>query len=68
MYHDHDVLVFDEATSSLDEVTEKDIIKNINLMKRKKTIIICSHKKEILKECDKIYVVENKKLKEITLN
>ena len=66
MYHDHDVLVLDEATSSLDEETEKDIINNINLMKRKKTIIICSHKKEILKECDKIYLVENKNIKEIS--
>tara|TARA_B100001059_G_scaffold236757_1_gene289824 strand:+ start:229 stop:1971 length:1743 start_codon:yes stop_codon:yes gene_type:complete len=68
MYHDHDVLVFDEATSSLDEVTEKDIIKNINLMKRKKTIIICSHKKEILKACDKIYLVENKNIMEVSNN
>lgn len=68
MYHDHDVLVFDEATSSLDEVTEKDIINNINLMKRKKTIIICSHKKEILKACDKIYLVENKNIMEVSNN
>ena len=68
LYYEHDLLILDEATSSLDEETEKEIMNTINLMKSKKTIIICSHKKEILKECDKIYVVENKKLKEITLN
>ena len=37
-------------------------------MKRKKTIIICSHKKEILKACDKIYLVENKNIKEVSNN
>ena len=31
-------------------------------MKGKKTIIISSHKNEILKECDKIYKVENQKI------
>ena len=34
-------------------------------MKRKKTIIICSHKKEILEKCDKIYRVENQTIKMI---
>ena len=65
LYNEHDLLVFDEATSSLDEETEKEIIKTINNMKRKKTIIICSHKKEILEKCDKIYKVENKKIQQI---
>ena len=68
LYYNHDLLILDEATSSLDEETEKEIMNTINLMKRKKTIIICSHKKEILKECDKIYLVKNKNLKETTLN
>lgn len=65
LYNEHDLLVFDEATSSLDEETEKEIIKTINSMKRKKTIIICSHKKEILEKCDKIYRVENQTIKMI---
>ena len=68
LYYNHDLLILDEATSSLDEETEKEIMNTINLMKRKKTIIICSHKREILKECDKIYLVKNKNLKETTLN
>ena len=58
----HDLLVLDEATSSLDDETEKEIINTINSMKGKKTIIISSHKNEILKECDKIYKVENQKI------
>ena len=67
LYYNHDLLILDEATSSLDEETEKEIMNTINLMKRKKTIIICSHKKNF-KECDKIYLVKNKNLKETTLN
>ena len=65
LYNEHDLLVFDEATSSLDEETEKEIIKTINSMKSKKTIIICSHKKEILEKCDKIYKIENQTIKKI---
>ena len=55
LYNEHDLLVFDEATSSLDEETEKENYKNYKFYEKKKTIIICSHKKEILEKCDKIY-------------
>ena len=34
----------------------------IKLLKSKLTIIIISHHKNILKHCDKIYKIENKKL------
>ncbi len=65
LYLDTDLLILDEATSSLDEETEKEIINSINSMKGKKTIIISSHKKEILKQCDEIYKVENQTIKKI---
>jgi len=59
LYFDSDLLVLDEATSSLDESTEKNIMNFIHLMKGKKTIIISAHKKNILKDCDIIFKVEN---------
>ncbi len=59
LYLESDLLVLDEATSSLDGETEKEIINSINSMKGKKTIIISSHKKEILDYCDAIYKVED---------
>jgi len=59
LYFDSDLLVLDEATSSLDENTEKNIINSINQMKGKKTILISAHKKKILKDCDVILKVEN---------
>tara|TARA_B100001057_G_scaffold441050_1_gene475373 strand:+ start:580 stop:2310 length:1731 start_codon:yes stop_codon:yes gene_type:complete len=62
LYSESDLLVLDEATSSLDEETERGIINSLNSMKGKKTIIISSHKKEILNNCDVIYRVENNQI------
>ena len=63
LYHNPDVLVLDEATSSLDSVTEKNIIDSISRIKLDKTIIFVSHKITTLRECDIIYKLEDKKLK-----
>lgn len=54
IYRNPEVLILDEPTSSLDNETEEDFIKTIFSMKRKKTIIIVSHKDSVLKKCDKI--------------
>ncbi len=54
IYRNPQVLILDEPTSSLDYETEEDFIKTIFSMKRKKTIIIASHKKSVLKKCDRI--------------
>ncbi len=61
LYNDPKILIFDESTSALDKETELEIIKNIYKFKSKKTLIIITHKKELLKECDKIYKLENGK-------
>jgi ABC-type transport system involved in cytochrome bd biosynthesis fused ATPase/permease subunit len=62
MIRDKDIYVFDEITSNLDEETEKDIIDLIFSIAKKKTFIIISHKKEILKKVDRIYEMKNGKL------
>ena len=54
IYLNRDVLVLDEATNSLDEKTEKEIIKNILNMKNKPTIIFVSHKSSNFNVCSKI--------------
>lgn len=54
LYKDPDVLVLDEITSSLDDETEDKIMKLIENFKGKKTIIIISHKKRCLENCDQI--------------
>jgi ABC-type multidrug transport system fused ATPase/permease subunit len=54
IYRNPEVLILDEPTSSLDNETEESFIKTIFSMKRKKTIIIVSHKDSVLKKCDRI--------------
>ena len=57
-YHGRNVLVMDEATSSLDNETEKEIIDQIKLLKGEKTIIVIAHRLSTVKHCDIIYKIE----------
>ena len=63
LYKNPDILVFDEITSSLDQSTEDKIMSDIHKLKGKKTIIFISHKKNILKRCNKIIEIKNQKIK-----
>ena len=58
-------MILDEITSSLDEQTEDEIMKLIETFKGKKTIIIISHKKEVVHICDRVLEIKNNTLKEI---
>ncbi|MDB0003607.1 ABC transporter ATP-binding protein/permease [Alphaproteobacteria bacterium] len=62
LYKNPEILVFDEATNALDVETEKNVMDTIFNLKGNKTIIIVSHKINILERCDKIYKFSNKKL------
>lgn len=64
LYTNPDLLILDEATSSLDLINEKNIIEEMNKYKQNKTIIIVSHRKNALKNCDKIYVLKNGEISE----
>ena len=68
IYFDNQILILDEPTSALDEESEKNFLELINNLKAKKTIIIISHKKETLKNCDNIYEISNKKLVKYNFN
>ena len=56
LYHNPAVLIFDEATSSLDGGTEKKIMNTIYSLRNDKTIILISHRIKTLKECDYIFL------------
>ena len=58
LYGKKNILIFDEATSSLDRTVENNIINNFSSLKSITKIII-SHKLSNLIKCDKIYVIEN---------
>ena len=62
LYKKPTILILDEATSSLDTITEKDIIKSINSLKSKITIIIVTHRLNTVKDCEKILFLKNGKL------
>ncbi|MDC0498837.1 ABC transporter ATP-binding protein/permease [Alphaproteobacteria bacterium] len=59
LYKDPQIIVFDEATSALDSLTENNIMKTIYGFKQTKTVLIISHKLNLLNECDKIYEISN---------
>lgn len=59
LYHDSDIILMDEPTSSLDSVTESFILKTIKNLKKYKTIVLVSHKKSSLTICDKIYKIND---------
>lgn len=61
-YNNPDVLILDEFTNSLDNFTEEKIISELSSFKRKKTLIMIAHRLSTLKNCDKIYKLENGKL------
>lgn len=61
-YHGKKIIIIDEATSALDVKTENLIAEEIKNIKGKTTIIIISHSDNILKYCDKVFLIENKSI------
>lgn len=59
-----EVLVLDEATSSLDYESENLIQESINSLPNNITIIIIAHRLSTIKNCDQILIIEKGKLKE----
>ena len=62
LYHKVEVIVFDEATSSLDGITEKQIMEAIHGLSGNKTIILIAHRLKTVKNCDQIYFIDNGKV------
>ncbi len=55
LYHNPDILILDEATSSLDIATEKEVMKGVFAIKEQKTLIIIAHRLSTVAGCDRLY-------------
>jgi ATP-binding cassette, subfamily B, bacterial PglK len=64
LYSDPDIIVLDEASSSLDNKTEKQIMNTVDELHLHKTILIVAHRLTTLEKCDWIYKLENGKIVE----
>ena len=62
LYHDAEVLIMDEATSSLDGLSEKLIMKAIHDLSGQKTIILIAHRLNTVKNCDTIFLLSEGKI------
>jgi ABC-type bacteriocin/lantibiotic exporter with double-glycine peptidase domain len=57
LYHDPEVLVLDEATSSLDLETEHDVMEAVKSLHGAKTLVIVSHRMSTVDYCDRVYTL-----------
>jgi ATP-binding cassette, subfamily B, bacterial PglK len=58
LYHEREILVFDEATAALDNETEGLVTEAIKSLGGTKTIIIIAHRLSTIEHCDRIYMIE----------
>lgn len=62
LYSNPSLLVMDEATSSLDAESEKEINKALNQMRGKVTVILIAHRLNTVQHSDVVFLVENGKI------
>ena len=67
LYKNVEIIVLDEATSALDEITETKILEKI-FEKKAFTIVTISHRKNSVKDCNKIFEIKDKTLKQKNLD
>lgn len=65
LYDNPEVLVLDEATSALDNETEEEIMKEIYDVSKDRTLIIVAHRLTTLKDCDRIFVINNGEVEKV---
>ena len=62
LYHQPQILVLDEATSSLDNETEQAVSDAISLLSGEKTIIIIAHRLSTVEHCDQLFFFKEGRL------
>lgn len=62
LYRDCEILVLDEATSSLDNISEKMVMDSIHKYLNLKTIVIVAHRLTTVEKCDVLYLISKGKV------
>lgn len=62
LYKQSSLLIFDESTSALDTSTEREIQRNIDAFKGKKTIVLIAHRLSTVQNADQILVLKQGKI------
>lgn len=62
LYHEREILVFDEATAALDNETEHLVTEATKALSGINTIIIIAHRLSTIEHCDCIYEIEQGKI------
>lgn len=58
LYSNPGLLVMDEATSSLDAVSESEIAKALDLMRGKVTVVVIAHRLNTVQHADKVFLID----------
>ena len=64
LYTEPNIFILDEATSSLDQKTEDEIINDFFKFKKNKFTIMVSHELSSLKFCDEVFLIEEGLIKD----
>ena len=59
LYQDHEVVVFDEPTSSLDPISEYEFVQDVKTCMADKTVLFITHRLSSVVDFDRILVFEN---------
>jgi len=62
LYHDPEVLILDEATSSLDNETERAVVAAVEAEKGQRTIVMIAHRLSTVRNCHMLYFLKNGKV------
>ena len=65
LYFDPDIIILDEATSSLDLKTEDEICTILNNLKGRKTIIAIAHRLSTIKNANRIIFMKNSTINDV---
>jgi ABC-type bacteriocin/lantibiotic exporter with double-glycine peptidase domain len=65
MFKNHEILILDESTNALDKKNEELVFQALLKFRKNKTVIFITHKPIKYKKFDKIFRIENNKIRAV---